>query len=248
MLICIDPGHGGRDPGAVSVCGKYIEKDNTLQIARSIHGREIQLPGVQFMYTRLDDVRLGDNANDDLLARAQKANEVEADLFISIHQNADTNRQGKGVEVYHYPGSVEGERLAQAVQEQVVRLTCLRDRGIKTANFFVLRETNMPAILVEAGFVSGHPEEAEFVSQEGTLVKIAEGILLGVADYLGIEYGIKQGPFPDVPPLHPSAYAVQWCKDNGLVGGYPDGSFRGNEPVTRYQMVHILHRLAHINK
>ena len=102
MKICIDPGHGGKFPGAVSEDGRHLEKDNTLSIARAIHGKEPNLPGVQLAYTRLEDKHLGDAQLEDLAARVEFANAAGAELFVSIHQNADVQRRGYGAETYYY--------------------------------------------------------------------------------------------------------------------------------------------------
>ncbi|MCG8402697.1 MAG: N-acetylmuramoyl-L-alanine amidase [Firmicutes bacterium] len=185
--------HGGRDPGAVSADGRHLEKDNTLSIARAIHGKEPNLPDVQFAYTRLKDKHFHEDPVEDLAARVKFANAGAADLFVSVHQNADKQRRGYGAETYYFGAgnhfSVEGEKLAQAVQTALVRNTDLHDRGVKPTRFYVIRHTVMPAVLVEAGFIGGDPAEAEFVSRPETIGRIAEGIMMGIAEYLGIRYG-----------------------------------------------------------
>jgi len=242
MLICVDPGHGGKFPGAISKNRKYLEKDNTLTIARTIHNMECNLPGVQFCYTRLDDKHFALDVINDLQARCDFANQHNADFFISIHQNADIYYHGYGAETYSLAEVGEGRKLAKYIQNKLVINTDLYNRGVKTARYYVLRETKMPAVLVEAGFVGGEPNEAEYISRQETIQRIAEGILMGVADYLGIEYG-KRKPFPDVPADHWAADAVAWCKENGYMTGFSDGTFRGDEPLTRYQMAAILQKL-----
>jgi len=191
MLICIDPGHGGTDPGAVSFNG-YLEKNNTLAIAKEIKKQGGNLPGVDFIYTRLKDELLAANIASDLKARAKIANDTRADIFISIHQNADPNQKGRGVETFYFSTknytSEKGKKLAGYVQKKLVKATGLPDRGIKPGRFYVLRHTVMPAILVEAGFVGGDPQEAKYVSQPATIEKIASAILRGAAEYLGVEY------------------------------------------------------------
>ncbi len=192
MFIVIDAGHGGRDPGAVSLGGMYQETDNVLAIARAIHGREPKLPGVQFAYTRLKNKHFANTAVEDLAKRVEFANVLKADLFVSIHQNSDAEHVGKGVETYHYHTSGEGQKLAAAVQAAVTQSTGLTDRGIKAGGLYVLRHTNMPAILIEAGFVGGDPQEATAVSTPEMWAKIADGILKGLAAYLGVEYDPKK--------------------------------------------------------
>ena len=219
--VIIDPGHGGRDPGAIPVDGLPMEKDVALAIARAIHGKEPNLPGVQFAYTRLGDQTV------DLDTRVKFANDTKADLFVSIHLNADEQRKGRGAETYCYPGSIEGQKLATAVQASLVWNTELRDRGVKQAEFYVLRNTTMPAILVEAGFIGGFPDEAKYVTRPETISKIAESILMGIAEYLDIEYG------PVKPAWDPQAEIDQLFKD-GVINTprAPDQSVKWGEFAT----------------
>lgn len=203
VLVCIDPGHGGSDPGAVSKSGRR-EKDNNLAIAREIKKQENSLPGVNFIYTRLEDSLLAGNIPADLKARVKIANDAGADIYISIHQNADPNYKGQGVETYYFSSkgytSEKGKRLASFVQKEIIKSTGLRDRGIKPGSFYVLRYTAMPAILVEAGFIGGDPKEAEYISRPDTLKLIAGAILRGAASYLGVEYQeIPQEPVYRTP-------------------------------------------------
>ena len=190
-IICIDPGHGGADPGAVSLTG-HEESDQTLAIAKAIRAREDWLPEVKFVYTRMEDKRLGDTPLEDVTARVELANSAKADLFVSIHLNADNARQGRGIETFHFRNqatgwdSPEGKRLAQVIQKATVKNTGLIDRGVKTAAFYVIRHTNMPAVLVEAGFIGGLPAEAELVVRPGYHAQVATGILQGIADCLGL--------------------------------------------------------------
>lgn len=232
MLVCFDPGHGGKFSGAVSASGRYIEKDNTLAVARAIQEREKNLQGVDFIYTRLEDKHFAENLNVDIQARCDIANQAGADIFISIHQNAGANYEGYGVETFHYPGSREGEKLAEAIRLKIVMNTNLYNRGVKEASFYVLKYTNMPAALVEAGFVGGKPEEAEYVSQHETIQKIAEGILMGLADYLEIKY-----------KKNFQHWDLQSEVDRLLVEGIINTPRRYDQPVTWGEFATILNRM-----
>ncbi|MTI82572.1 MAG: hypothetical protein FH756_01475 [Firmicutes bacterium] len=235
MLICIDPGHGGRDPGAVSKCGKYQENNNVLAIAKEIHVRKDDLPAVDFIFTRLVDGYFSANELADLQARCDIANSAGADLFVSIHQNGDINYQGRGIETFSMAETGEGRKLAKAIQDQLVKQTGLINRGLKTANWYVLRNTKMPAVLVECGFVGGDPEEAEYVSRPETLKLFADCILRGIADYLNIklEDG-KLSKFKDLDKCMYPELALEAIKE-GLVGGFPDGTLRPDASLTREQ-------------
>jgi N-acetylmuramoyl-L-alanine amidase len=209
--VVIDPGHGGSDPGAISVGGRCRESDNVLAIARGIHGKEPNLPGVQFAYTRLEDKDLGPSVLADLAARVKFAEDAKADLFVSIHQNADGAREGKGVEVHYYLGSVEGERLANAILKAIVDTTGLINRGAKPGRLYVVKNTTMPAVLVECGFVGGDPKEAALVSSKETIDKFAVSIMRGIADYLDIEYGQKSAE------RHWAQLDLDWLLNEGII-------------------------------
>jgi len=173
----IDPGHGGPDPGAVGIGGiyeKYIVLDISLQVASLLEAQEIQA-----ILTRQTDVDLG------LQPRVAIANRARAALFVSIHANAISmdRPEVNGIETFHVAGSVEGERLATGIQQQLLSSTGMRDRGVKRARFYVLVHTAMPAVLVEVGFVNGQ-EDAPRLSDPATRTQMAQAILRGILGYL----------------------------------------------------------------
>lgn len=174
--IMIDPGHGGPDSGAAGPTG-LREKDVNLSIARFL----VQaLPaGVSGILTRDSDVEVG------LYARSAHANIAEVDAFISIHCNAADSRAASGVETYSLSATGDGARLAKLIQGKVVAATGALNRGAKTANFAVLRETAMPAALVEVGFLSS-PLEEEQLKGSGYHLLIARAIADAVAEYFGL--------------------------------------------------------------
>ncbi len=150
--IVIDPGHGGSDPGAVGKSG-LRESDVALKVSLKV---EMILSDLGF------SVRLTRPSNTyvPLRTRAEIANHEQADLFVSVHCNAAENKSAQGVETFHYPTSKNGKVLAEILQERLVGLGGRKNRGVKTANFLVLRETFMPAVLVELGFISNSEEES----------------------------------------------------------------------------------------
>lgn len=175
MKICLDAGHGGRDPGAVGPTGAQ-EKDITLAITTMLK-EELEAAGHNITLTRSDDsyITLG--------VRTRTANTAKADLFISVHCNAAENRAAQGIETYHFPGSTEGAKLAAYTQRALIEATGRPDRGVKTADFQVLRETAMPAILVEINFISNAHEEIMLKVPEYQSM-CAEAIAAGVSNYL----------------------------------------------------------------
>lgn len=109
-------------------------------------------------------------------------------VFISIHYNAQDEEWGGtqgGVETYYYPGSTRGEKLAALIQQELIKGTPQRNRGIKTANFYVLRKTPVPAVLVEAGFMDYKPE-ADLMTDDNFQEEVASEILAGVCKYYGL--------------------------------------------------------------
>ena len=174
-VVVIDPGHGGRDPGAVGIGGIQEKVINTT-ISNRVRQR-LQEAGLTVLMTREGDQWV------DLDARAQFANRARADAFVSIHANAISMARPEvnGLETYYL---ASGERLARSIHNSVLRNTDMRDRGVRQARFYVLRHTTMPAVLVETGFVTGAEDAARF--RNPTAVnQIADGIARGILDYLG---------------------------------------------------------------
>lgn len=175
-VVVIDPGHGGGDPGAIGIRGLQ-EAEINLDISQQVVAL-LKQKGVNAMLTRTRDVEI------DLEPRVAFAEKAKADVFVSIHSNSfDASRTDvSGVETYHYSGG-SGQRLAQSVQRNLIRDTGARDRGVKTANFYVIKYTDMPAILVEVGFVTGSEDAARLSSTSGR-AKTAQAIAKGILEYL----------------------------------------------------------------
>lgn len=194
--ICLDPGHGGRDPGNME--GRRREKDYTLLLAREL-AEQLRNAGFKVVSTR------GDDRFVELDARPAFANRHKADLLISLHFNSAAARSADGIEVFcltpagaassysrpesgggsAVPGNRKDEEnilLAHRVQRAVVKATAADDRGVLRARFAVLRTATMPAILVEGGFMS-NPIEGPRIAQSAYRKKIATGIAAGIADY-----------------------------------------------------------------
>lgn len=147
MKIMIDPGHSGTfEPGA---CAEGVrEADINLAVARFLNA-ELKLRGFETDMTRIKEV-----FDSELDWRCEKSNNWPADLFISIHCNSAADTAAEGTETYHVAGSDTGKGVAGCVQFCLLDALLTEDRGVKTANFYVLRYTDCPAILVELGFIS----------------------------------------------------------------------------------------------
>ncbi|SDH60511.1 N-acetylmuramoyl-L-alanine amidase family protein [Desulfosporosinus hippei] len=196
MKVCIDPGHGGYDPGAV---GNGIkEKDLTLDICLKLKPL-LEYNGISVILTRDGDYAAGYYENDqrrDLAARVASAESEKVDLFISIHINAGG---GTGVEVLVIGTGGRAEIAAYKVLPYLVQVGEWRNRGVKTQNVMVLRETSMPAILTENGFID-KVDDVEKLKETSFRQALAVAHAKGICDYFGIIYKdrITSQPMPDL--------------------------------------------------
>ena len=176
-LVWIDAGHGGRDPGAVGI-GGLKETDVVLDISQEV-ARILERQGAQVRMTRTSERFVS------LQGRANLANRADADVFVSIHANAvgGGRTSVNGVETFHYPGSSSGRRLAQDIQSSILQDINMRNRGVKDARFYVLKYTDMPAALVEVGFVTGR-EDAARLRNPAFRREMAEAIARGILNYI----------------------------------------------------------------
>src|SRR5690625_718298 len=149
-VVAIDAGHGLNTAGKRTPADEREWSFNSV-VAKSIIDNLKNYEGIKTV--RLDDP--SGKRDVPLRERTNKANNAKADILISCHHNANTGRWGNwtGTETYHFPNSTKGRKLAQALHPSVVKAYGLRDRGIKSANFHMLRESRMPAVLIEGGFM-----------------------------------------------------------------------------------------------
>ncbi len=179
-VIVVDPGHGGSDAGAIGP-NNVLEKNVTLAIARDLR-QLLSDGGATVIMTRTSDNDVTDEATldiDELQARVDIANQANADLFISIHTDS-FDKHETGTTTYFCPGS-SGD-LARLVQDSMVSQLNLYDRGAQPNDFYVLKNTNMPAILTEAAFIS-NPKEEKLLANRNFDKKVAIGIYNGIKKY-----------------------------------------------------------------
>lgn len=179
--IVLDPGHGGKDPGAISPNGTK-EKDVNLILGLKTQAL-LESLGYEVIMTRTNDTFI------DLYERANIANRNNADMFISIHHNATINNAINGLEILYCPrgqgtAKVEDQYpLAEALSESIIELIGGNNRGIfQKPALIVTREANMPAALVEVGYLSNSADEARILN-DGFQNKVVEGIVLGIQNY-----------------------------------------------------------------
>lgn len=193
ITIFLDPGHGGKDVGATA--GGYNEADINLKVTKKVKSILISR-GYKVILSREDDVFI------DLYDRPRMANKVGADIFVSIHTNSTTSKttSANGIETFYYkynptyPSKInlamhnnnervsKGETLSKFLQENMVGITGANNRGINDASFVVIRETVMPAALIELGFIN-NPNERNMLVLDSYQSKIAKAIADGIEQY-----------------------------------------------------------------
>jgi len=180
--IVIDAGHGGKDPGALSILG-FKEKEVNLSIALKLENA-LRQKGYNVIMTRNTDTYV------DLYERPKIANNVKADLFISIHCNSTLLNSVNGLELLYCPATessyktVDQYPFAKSIHDSIVSSTGINSRGIKKrSDLVVLRLTNMPAVLIETAFLT-NPDDAQKLIQDSFQQKVVQGIVNGVEQYM----------------------------------------------------------------
>ncbi|MBE9138327.1 N-acetylmuramoyl-L-alanine amidase [Nodosilinea sp. LEGE 07088] len=175
VLVMLDPGHGGVDPGAVGI-GGLQEKGVVLAVAQHT-AAALRAQGVAVQFTRQGDQTV------DLQPRTEMADAARATVFVSIHANAVNMQRPEvnGLETYYY--SDAGRVLATALQNHVLSVLPTHDRGVRQARFWVLRRTSMPAALIEIGFVTG-ATDAPKLRDPRWQAQMGQAIAQGILNYL----------------------------------------------------------------
>ncbi len=180
--IILDAGHGGNDQGTSS--GDILEKDVNLELVKLLR-EELENNRTEIVFTRTDDTKI------ELEDRASMANELDADLFVSIHCNyCEDDSSVQGLECYHQEDREGGKRLAEHIIEKVEEKDVV-SRGVKTADFLVLVRTEMPAVLVELGYFS-NKEECQLLTSRKHQSVLARQIAEGIRSFLLDEEGDEE--------------------------------------------------------
>lgn len=177
ILICLDAGHGGKDPGAVS--GQIYESDIALSVIELL-SEKCERQGFSVLLTRSSDTFV------ELADRCKIANRANADIFVSVHCNSATNSIANGTEVYYAYGA-KSQLLAYSVYSKMISAVPLASRGVKTQNYTVIKDTNMPAILCELAFIS-NKSDLLVLTDPDSQEKWAEAICKGICSYYGVPY------------------------------------------------------------
>ena len=246
MKIMLDAGHGKNTAGKRTPDDSMREFVFNHAVAEYAKTMLLNYENIKVEYAH-DSTG---NIDVPLYTRTQKANNWPADIYISIHANAsgDSWSTANGIETFHHPKSSEAsKKLAAALQNKLIEKTKLRNRGVKQADFQVVRETKMPAALIECGFMS-NKEEAALLKSDSYRKLCAEAIVEAIVQMYSLKK--KQVIVPTstsiVAPIvnenTPDTWAAnawEWAKNNGLT----DGS-RPKDEITRQEMILILKRFA----
>lgn len=185
-IVVVDPGHGGYDPGAVR--GEIYEKDINLQIALKLN-KSLEEKGATVILTRNGDYNLAipglhkrEAHRYDLGKRLEIASQSKADLFVSVHVNSFNNRSYRGAEVFYFLKSEKSKLLAECIQDELNSIPGINKRIAKTSDCYVLSNARIPAVLVEAGYLS-NPNERHNLLIGDYQTLLAQKISCGIQKY-----------------------------------------------------------------
>lgn len=187
LIIGIDPGHGGYDPGCMSLQGKAVEKDIVLAISLYLQDY-LQQGGAGVVMTRKTDADLlelqvaGPKKQQDMRNRLAILEESRLDLLVSVHANSFPSSNWRGAQTFYQNGKEDYKLLAECLQAELIRVLQNTDRPVKSGDFFLLRELDVPGALVEVGFISNQ-EEARLLLAPDYQKKIAWAIYAGIIKY-----------------------------------------------------------------
>ncbi|MEQ2525801.1 N-acetylmuramoyl-L-alanine amidase [Robertmurraya yapensis] len=173
--VVIDPGHGGTDVGATGASGKH-EKDFTLSLSKKVKKLLEQEPRIQVYMTRADDRFISQESR----YRPKYANNIDADLFISIHGNTFSDPEVSGAETFYYHKN--SRHFAEIIQQHIVEATGFKDRGIMKKDLFVVKDTKMPAALLEIGYLTNPQDESKMWTDDFQN-RVAASIVEGIKEY-----------------------------------------------------------------
>jgi len=188
-IVLIDPGHGGWDPGKIDGAGR-LEKDINLAIAKKLQ-TALEIGGGSVFTTRLTDTALADRKRADLNKRRALADELHADILVSIHQNSFPDKSAQGAQVFYYGDSIKSQKLAEFIQNRMNEDRAHGSREAKpNESYYLLKKTSIPAVIIECGFMT-NPSDAANLQKESYQEDIAQAIYLGILDFY--EYFMTHG-------------------------------------------------------
>lgn len=187
-IVMLDPGHGGYDPGAITNQGVY-EKSINLQIAQKV--KEMLGPsGIGVFLTREEDIDyVPDGVKGkttkkqiDLNRRIDMAKEATADVFVSLHVNTTATGQESGSETFYHYQSESSKSLAELIQQELIKIPGMNRRIAKPGDFYIIKNTSMPAVIVEVGYLSSVKEQKK-LQQSWYQEQLARAIAKGISNF-----------------------------------------------------------------
>jgi len=181
-IICVDPGHGGRDPGAVN--NDVIESDIVMDISNYLNTALNSL-GSKTVMTRNDNYDLSTESDPnkkraDLKKRVELVNKSKCDVLVSIHLNSISSSKWSGAQTFYF--NRKSKKLAQSIQESLIKRLETDRKVSKIKSIYLLNESDIPSVLVEVGFISNTKERKLLESKEYQ-IKIAHAIVYGLIEY-----------------------------------------------------------------
>lgn len=181
-LIVLDPGHGGIDAGKIGI-NNAEEKQINLEISLKIK-KLLKDGGITVIMTRTEDNRLADTQKQDLMERVKIMNEEQPALVVSIHQNSYQESGVRGPQVFYYTDSAEAETAAEILQSELNKMDPSYTRKEKAnSSYYILKQTEVPVVIVECGFLS-NAEEAEKLISEEYQNTVANAVVSGIEKYI----------------------------------------------------------------
>ena len=247
--IVLDAGHGANTPG--KRCLKSIDKNETREwhlnnrICKFVEQKLASYDG--FLLMRVDDIT---GATDvPLSARTGKANSWGADIYVSVHHNAGING-GKGggiVSITYTKASETSDKYSKIIYDEMIKTTGLkgnRSTPLAKQNLHVCRETNMPAVLIECGFMDS-TTDVPIILTDKFADEAAEGIVNALVKMGGLtKKAAKTDNVKDNTPDTYAADAIKWAIDNGILKGNSDGDYKLHSTVTRQDVITFLYRMV----
>ena len=191
ITVVVDPGHGGNDPGGIGVSG-VLEKDVNLAIALHLK-TYLEHQGIRVVMTRETDQGLysetaQNKKKEDLAKRISIIEEAQPDFVLCIHQNIFTDAKYSGAQVFYYKESEEGAKLASSIQNQLIAGVDPANTRVPKSNmnYYMLKQSPVPIVIVECGFLSNVAEEAK-LGTEDYQRSLAWNIYLGTMHYLNAQ-------------------------------------------------------------
>lgn len=231
-MIYIDAGHGGTDSGAVS----NGVKESKINVAVSNYlAKELQQQGIAYLCCRTNDA-----TSKTVAERVNEANNYGAKIYISLHCNSSDKPEPNGTQTYIYKFGGEAEKIATKIQVRLQPINGVSKwERVEDENFYVLRKTTMPAVLVEMGFISNEIDR-KYLNDANNQKYIAKEICKGVCDYLNIKY--KEEQKMDYNG-HWAEKAIKEMIDKKIMVGDGDGNFRPNDNITRAEVAQTISNL-----